>query len=161
MNLPHIVVQESGSRILQLLGFSWALVDPTQRFCDSMVIAVKRTLFCVHHWNAENRDLIPIRICGFSDSTINGLVMGHSQLIMLCYVDVGETLFFQGTNGRIPRSDGKEDAWGAQMDESKQAPHMDGVETTHFRCRWLSRFPRLAPVVITKLRDMLCCCVLC
>jgi hypothetical protein len=84
-------------------------LDPTQRFCDSMVIAVKGTLFCVHHWNAENRDLIRIRICGFSDSTINGfLVMGHSQLIMLCYVDVGETLFFQGANGRIPRSDGKE-----------------------------------------------------
>jgi hypothetical protein len=82
-------------------------VDPTQRLCDSMAIAVKGTLFCVHHWNAENRDLIRIRICGFSDSTINGfLVMGHSQFRMLCYVDVGQTLFFQG--GRIPRSDGKE-----------------------------------------------------
>jgi hypothetical protein len=27
---------------------------------------------------------------------------------MLCYVDVGQTLFFQDASGRIPRSDGKE-----------------------------------------------------
>lgn len=74
---------------------------------------------------------------------------------MLCYVDVGQTLFFQDTSGRIPRSDGKE----ARVGRSETS-HMEGVETTHFRCRWLSRFPRMAPVDITKLRDMLCCCVL-
>jgi hypothetical protein len=80
MNLAHIDldVEESGSRILHLLGFSWALVDTI--FCNSMVIAVKGTWFLpvrLDRWNAENRDRIRIRICGFSHSTINGfLVMG-------------------------------------------------------------------------------------
>lgn len=57
MNLPHIDLhlKESGSRVLHLLGFSWALADST--FCNSMVIAVKGTLFYLYHWiiwNAEN-----------------------------------------------------------------------------------------------------------
>lgn len=71
MKLPHIGLhlEESGSRILHLLGFLWALVDST--FCNSMVIGVKGTFVLSESlglWNAENRDRIRIRICGSAHS---------------------------------------------------------------------------------------------
>jgi hypothetical protein len=115
MNLPHIDLhlQESGSRILHLPWFfvgasGLYLLQFNGDWCErDLVMPVS-----LDHWNAENRDRVRIRICGFGHSTINGfLIMGpnnHSQLIMLCYVDVGQTLFFQDGSGRIPRSDRNE-----------------------------------------------------
>ena len=80
MKLPHIGLhlEESGSRILHLLGFLWALVDST--FCNSMVIGVKGTLFCLNHWvfgMLRIETAFEYEYVGLHIQTINGfLIMG-------------------------------------------------------------------------------------